>query len=731
VNNLPNQLARPAILPARPAHDVRPIITHMISVVRRRRWLLIGIVATALVIGLITTLLMTPMYRAVSVIDIRREDAAMVNTNPNDLRSASADQEFYETQYGLLKARALAERVAAKLRLADDPRFFQSFHVGKDWFDDGQLVEGASTRDQRTRAAAGILLEHFDLEHERLSRLVEIQFSSPDPALSKRVIDAWGTEFIQLTLDQRFGASTYARNFLRRRLVQLRSRIDESERRVVDYAAREGIVNLPGQTGAGGEKQPERSLVADNLAAFNQQLAQATAGRLQAESRLGETVGLTAEALQSPVASTLRQQRAGLAGDYARMMAQFSPEYPPARALSRQIAQLDQSIKNEEGRVRQGLSQAFKSASERENALRQQVSALKTQVLSDRRRSIQYNIFLRDADTNRVLYDALLQRFKEIDVAGGVAINNISIVDPAETPGGPYSPRLLINLAVALVAGLILGGAVAWVLEQIDQGLSEPGEVESEIGLPLLGAVPKLAGDVSILERLQDRKSEVTEAYLSARTSLSFASDHGVPQSLAVTSTRPAEGKSTTSYALALALARSGRQVLLIDGDMRSPSIHNMLNIRNGKGLSNYLSGSETLQDTMQPLEEIGLSVMTAGPQPPSTPELLAGSRFEVLLQEAGARFDHVIIDAPPVMGLADAPIIGSKINAMIYVVEAHGTQKRMAKVAISRLQAAHAQIAGVILTKFDPKQAHYGYGYGYGTGYSYGKSSAGDRADG
>ena len=365
----------------------------------------------------------------------------------------------------------------------------------------------------------------------------------------------------------------------------------------------------------------------------------------------------------------------------------------------------------------QSLQQTYKAAADREALLKQRVGQLTGGVLDLRRRSIQYNIYQRDANTNRQLYDALLQRYKEIGVAGGIGVNNISIVDSAKLPERPSSPWLLLNMVIALFAGLVLGIAVAIALEQIDQGITDPSEVERLLRLPLLGTIPNLdEGDP--LAILQDRKSALAEAYMSLQTTLGFSTNHGIPRTVAVTSTRPAEGKTTTSYALALAIARANRRVLLVDGDMRSPSIHHLLSLGNDQGLSNYLSGNDDVDSLVHRAVVDRLDIMTAGPHPPSAPELLSSDRFEMLVAVLLERYDHVVIDCPPVMGLADAPLLGSRVEGVLFVLEARHTQKGTAKVALDRLRGTQSPLLGVVLTKFQSRHAHYGYGYDYGYGY-------------
>jgi capsular exopolysaccharide synthesis family protein len=224
---------------------------------------------------------------------------------------------------------------------------------------------------------------------------------------------------------------------------------------------------------------------------------------------------------------------------------------------------------------------------------------------------------------------------------------------------------------------------------------------------------------------LEDPKTPLVEAYLSTQTRLAFTTDHGVPRTMAVTSTRAGEGKTTTAYALARQLARTKDRVLLIDGDMRSPSLHALFGVDGDRGLSNFLAGDNDIVSMVHKRAD-GLSLMPAGPPPPNAAELLTGGRLPRLLTDLLHSFDHVVIDAPPVMGLADTPLIGAAVEAVIFVIESHATPTTMARVAVNRMRESHARPVGVLMTKFEAEKAHYGYGYDYG--YGYGSTRDSDR---
>ncbi len=687
----------------------------------RWRYVVLGITAAFFFIGLIVTLLMTPKYSAETTIEISREANKVTNFQGVEREASIADQEFYQTQYGLLKARSLAERVATQLRLVDDPQFFQLFGV-KSSDPAFQLLNGrypASGKSSRLRAASGLLLKNIDISPTRLSRLVTIQFISPSAEFSARVANAWAEGFIQTNLERKVQATSYGRNLIQGQLAEYKDRLDQSQRQLVAYASAQQIINLPAQTGADGRALSERSLVADDLNALNNALTEATADRIRAEARFQQIgrSGASAEALRNQAVNSLRQRRAELTADYQRLMVQFEPAYPAAVALQSQITQLDRSIAREESRVSSSFEAEYREALARESELRNRVDQLKSKYLDLRRRSIQYNIYQQEVDTNRALYDGLLQRFKEIGVAGDVGVNNVAIVDMADVPQRPSSPKLLVNLAAALLAGVALGALVAFALEQMDEAIADPSEIERRIGLPLLGSVPKVK-DTSPKEALLDRKSSLVDAYLAVQSSLGFATEYGVPRSLAVTSTRPAEGKSTTALALATMLARGHRRVILVDGDMRSPSVHHLGGVSHDRGLSNFLAGQDDIASLTFGMDDLGFTAMSAGPIPPNAAELLTGNRLTLLIDRLLESYDHVIIDSPPIMGLADAPLIAARVEGVIYAVEAHGIRSTIVRTALSRLASVNARVIGAVLTKFEERKSHYGYGYEYGYGY-------------
>lgn len=704
-----------------PKVEERPLLLQIWRLIRRWKWVILGVVAASVIIAGIVTLLMTPKYTATSSIEIARQSEKIVNVEGVEPERDNIDLEFYQTQYELLRARSLAERVVTQLRLAEDDGFFRTFGVdvsGDSLFGaEPSQSSPAAQRKARVDAAIDILLENIAILPVRGSSIVNISFTSPDPQLSQRVANAWTAAFIQSNLDRRFDATSYARKFLEDRLGALRQRLEDSERNVVAYASRERIINIPTSQNESGVAGTERSLIADDLGRLSAELVDAVADRVKAESRVRAASGVSLEALNNNAITRLRERRGELAAEYQNLLTKFEPTYPQAVALSEQLRSLDASIAREESRVGSNLRTVYNEAVARENNLRAQVEQLKNDALDLRRRSIQYNIFKREADTNRILYDGLLQRYKEIGVAGGIGANNVMIVDSATVPDKPTSPNLLLNLAIALVAGSVAAAIAVFALEQIDEAVNDPAEVESVLSAPLLGVVPAVKQGEPI-DLLADRKSSLAEAYLSVQTNLRFSTKRGIPRSMAVTSTRPAEGKSTTALALAQTLARLNKSVVLVDCDMRSPSVHKLVGAANAAGVSNLLSGDENFEALVLKSDALLLSIVPAGPQPPNAAELLNSNRLEELVERLLTRFDHVILDAPPVLGLADAPLIGGQVEGIVFAVEAAGPKAVDVQAALGRLRMANVNVLGVVLTKYERRQSGYGYGYGYGFEY-------------
>eukprot|EP01013_Petalomonas_cantuscygni_P009143 TRINITY_DN21929_c0_g1_i1.p1 TRINITY_DN21929_c0_g1~~TRINITY_DN21929_c0_g1_i1.p1 ORF type:complete len:729 (-),score=38.19 TRINITY_DN21929_c0_g1_i1:590-2776(-) len=678
------------------------------------------IILSCLAIGVAWTITRTPLYTGTARIEIERNIANITNVQSVDREEMNVGFEFYETQYELLASQSLAERVVKSEGLANSNELQNIFDQDAEGAATNQSsADARQSRQARTTRAVRILRDGIRISPVIGSRLVDVSFVSPSPEFSARIANAWVEQFIQASLDRRFNSNNSARDYLQNQLNELRQKLEESERRLIGYSANKQIISITPTSSDGESTGGTKTLVSVDLEALNTFLAEATANRIDAKSKL---------ALGSTDNSSLTQLRAELAtleAEYAKLASQFKSDYPRVQALEAQLAALRQNIGQEERRGLEQSRRAYQSALQREQDLQQRVNQLKSDFLEENRDGIQFNIYQREVDTNRAIYDALLQRYKEIGAAG-VAASNISIVDRAEPPTTRTSPSLRSNTLMALFIGTIMSALYVFVVQQIGHGIRDPAEFKKYLNMPLFGVIPKQDGEeLEVLAQLDDAKSELSESYMSVRTSLAFASDHGLPKSIVVTSAVPAEAKSISAVALAKVIGRTGKRTLLIDADIRSPSLTSYLGVESAKGLSNYLTGDNDVDHLIATLESDKLSFMASGPTPPNSAELFASDRMAALVRAMTEKFDHVIIDAPPVLGLADAPLLAAVTEGVVFVVKANNLKTTSIQAAIGRLQSSQIRLLGGILTQVELKNSI--YGYGYSQGYGYGQSNIAD----
>ena len=680
------------------------------AVFNHRNWV-IGSIAFALLIGLLATFLATPQYTSTSRIEILSD--APVATSVDATREISPANEiaFYNTQYSLLQSRSLAERVMRAGNLTTDKQFLEEFQLD----DPGASMTSEERRSQADRVIA-ILLDRVQVSPVRQSSLVDIGFSTPSPALSVKLADLWVTQFVQATIDRRFAATSDARKYLESRLQVLRQNLETSERALISYAMGKGIVTISSETDAQGRTQTQ-TLVASDIAAISKALATAREQRVAAEADLGSTLTGSAQ-INAPTIGRMREQRANVEAELARLRTLFQDDYPSVIALRAQLSNLNKSINEEATRASQSNREAYNAALKRERELQGELDKLTGQYNVQQRDSIQMAILQREVDSNRQLYDGLLQRFKEIGAAG-VGANNISVVDRAKMPERPSSPNLMLNMALALIAGVGLAAGLVFLLEKLDSSIRDPQDVAGRFGLPLLGAIPEVRGQ-TVADAVVDKKSSIYEAYVSLMTNLSFLTAHGAPRSIMVTSSRPQEGKSSSSLSLATVLSGVGKSVILVDADIRNPSLNRYLDVPNRRGLSHYLSGDDALSELITQMPKFGFDLITAGVTPPNAAELLGSERLKILIEMLLKRYDHVVLDSAPLLGLADAPLIARRVEGVLFTIEANSTKSRVIATALNRLRMSGAKLFGAIVTKVGVKNQVYGYGYEYG--YSYGR---------
>ena len=696
-----------------------------LAAARRRLWWIVAILILSAAVGVIATLLQAPRYTAQASVQINDQSERVLREGEdlNEVNNNAYDDRFLKTQIDVLKSRGLAVRVAQKLKLFGDERFFAAM---------GQAPPTGAPDAIVRDATLGLLRGNLAVDLPYDSRIATIGFTSRDPALSAQVANTFSTEFIQSNLQRKYDSSAYARQFVADQLAEVKGRLEVSERALNGYARAAGLIRTRDAmgdddkaSGGGGGSVTTASLLQLNSAAN-----EAQAARIAAEGRWRglNSVPLMSsrEVLANPTVQALLTQRAGLQARLQELRASHLDDYPGVAELKAQLAETDKQLTRTANDVRSSVRSDYTAAVASERALEARVNSLKGATLSEQDRSVQYNLLAREADTNRSLYDGLLQRYKELNAAAGVATSNVAIIDQAEPPLGPSSPNLTRNVALAMLIGLALAALVVLLAVQFDDAIRVPEDIEEKLDLPLLGVVPRSEGDPETA--FEDPKSPLSEGYNALRAALLHSTAEGLPPVLLVTSAQAGEGKTTSSQAIAATLARLGKSVLLVDGDLRRPAIHRAYGVDNERGLSTLLTSLDPLESAVVTSREPNLHLLPSGPLPPSPTELTSSNRFRALIDAMADKYDVVVIDSPPILGLADAPAMAALVDGVIVVVESDRSRRGGLKAALRRLRAMRPNLLGAVLTKFDTTRAANRYSDYYGSHY-YEYRSEGSRA--
>lgn len=692
---------------------------YIAAVVRANLWLIAAIVSASLAVALVTTMLATKRYTAMASVQINDQSQRVLGNDVEADQVANNGWDtdrFLQTQVDVLKSRALAERVMKRLRLEGSASFYAQMEVAPPSPD----MPAAAVRE----LTLGLLRGNMEVKLPRNSRIAAITFESTDAALSAQIANAFAEEFIAASLQQRYDSSAYARSFISGQLQDAKLRLEESERKLNDYARQAGLIR-PRDMSTNSNGEPvgsgASSVTSASLMQLNSAASDAHAKRIAAQARLqalnSKPLLADREALQNPAVQTLFTQRAEVAAKLQDELTRRLDGHPAVQQLRAQLQVIDGQLNQAAQNMRSAARADFEAALTTETRLQAQVEALKTATLAEQDRSVRYNLLARDADTNRALYDGLLQRYKELNASAGISTSNIAIIDRADLPSRPSSPNLFRNIAFALLGGLGLAALAAFLRSQFDDIVRVPEDIESKLHLPLLGVVP-LARDEAIGEELGDPKSAISESYNSLRSTLLYSTSQGLPRTLLVSSSQPSEGKTTSSCELARGFARMGRRVLLVDVDLRRPTLHRQFELDNHSGLSSLLTQQEKLDQVIRGTGHEGLDVVTSGPVPPSPTELIASEQMEQLVGEMTARYDVVIFDSPPILGLADAPLMSALVDGVVFIVESGRARHGSLKASLRRLRTMRPIVLGAVLTMFDAAKS--GHGYSEYSGYDY-----------
>ena len=719
------------------------------GIVQKRRWTILSILLVTFTTVLIVTIKQKRVYRADALLEIEKENPN-IPTIRELFQLEDVSDNYLETQYKILQSETLAGRVIDQLHL-DQVREFNPPKSGWFWENTHAAAPtpGVLIDPDTEQVMLGRFEDRLSVEPVRRSRLVQVSFESQDPEVAAKAVNALASNYIQENLESRWQATQKASEWLSQQLQSFKAKLEKSEDDLQQYAQDNGLLFLE------TEKGETENIVDERLRQLQDELTKAQADRYAKESLYRLTEAGDYSSLPGVVDNRLMQDLTGRLADLEREKAALTPtflgDYPKVKQIQSQIDDIEATLDQERKRAAQGIVDDYLAADRREALVREAFAQQQKQANRVAARAVQYNILKREVDTNKQLYEGLLQRLKEAGVSAGINASNIRIVDAAVPPTRPVRPRPILNLTLALLFGLGCGVGMSFLQEHLDNTLKTSDDIERLLRVPALALIPSresldhssagvhgLAepgspltsgnGKLAPLEKVSGKAwiridgngaqhTALSEAFRSLRTSVLLSAAGRPPRSLTLVSAEPGEGKTTVASNLAISLAQLGKRVLLIDGDMRRPCVHQLFGMEDhSRGLVTYLTGEEEWRHLVRPTGIPDLDCLVCGPVPPNPSELLSSDRMQMLIRDAMAEYQFVLVDAPPLLNVADGRILATMVEAAILVVKGGGTPRELAHQAQLHVRDVGAHLIGVVLNDVDLR--HNGYYHSY---YQYG----------
>jgi len=702
--------------------DEPPLLDY-VRVLYKRRWTAATSFLVVFLWVVVYTFTAAPIYEARVRLLIEAENPNVLNFQ-QVVDEGQARSDYYQTQYDLLQSRSLARRTLDSQHLwglvGGPPETSLSirraiagaFSWAASLFQSDSAQSAASDEMAEQSATIDALLADLRVSPVRNSRVVDLSFRSRDPRLAAAVVNAHARNYIEQNLEFRFLATKEATDWLGERLAEQRQNVKESETALQRYRERNDAISL----------EDRQNIVVLKLTDLNAAVTRAKTERIEKEALYSQlrSVQNDRAALDTfPAILTntfIQQQKAELAAlqrQQAQLGDKLGDRHPEMIRTHSAIQATEARLQGEIAKVVQSVRNQFLAAKVQEDSLVTALEAQKRDALGLNRKGIEYGVLQRDVDSNRQIYESLLQRAKETGVSGELKTSNIRVVDAAETPRAPVRPRKRLNLLLALFGGGFFAAGMAWAVEYLNNRIKTPEEITVHLGLPFLGMIPEIAYQKSdqggpVLNN--GVPSNFAEAFRTLRTSVLFCIAEEGSRSVVVTSSGPAEGKTLVSCNLAIALAQAGLRVLLIDADLRRPAVHQVFAQKPEPGLSNLLVGDANAGDSIRRTAVPGLWTLPAGRLPPNPSELLGSRRFKDSLASFAGHFDWVVIDSPPVMAVTDASVTAHLATGVLFVIGSEMASRRTAKAAIHQLDSARARFLGAVLNRVDLEGNSYYY---------------------
>jgi capsular exopolysaccharide synthesis family protein len=710
--------------------------------IQKRRATILTILFVVFTIALVATLKEKPVYRARGLVEIQTENPD-VPTLQELFQVENISDAYLETQYHILESENLARRVIAQLKLSPTAEFGSSVSdlTRSRQRKSSTQVFAVTERAPHPAEIDNEVLKKFqnrlDIEPLKRSRLIEISFESNDPKLAAQVVNTLADTYIQQNLEVRWDASQKASEWLSQQLQDMKAQLEKSEDNLQQYARKNGLLFLD------TDKGTTENIVTQRLRELQEELTKVQTERYEKESlytllQQGDFASLPG-VFDNKLMQDLTERLAELEREHSRLSAIFYPDYPQVKEIQSQIDEIQAVLSTERDRAAQAITNDYRAAVEREELVQRAFQQQQTQAGIIAEKSVQYNILKREADTNKQLYEGLLEKLKETGVSTSLKAANIRVVDPAVTPKKPVRPRILLNLSLALVFGLALGIGGAYLQEHLDNTFKTADEIERFLHLSVLVSVPAVQSPngqgamqglyqrVRLLAKDKDRTSlaphwnriegngqntDLAEAFHGLRTSVLLSTAKRPPTSVLVMSAQGREGKTTIAGNLAISLAQLEERVLLIDADLRRPSVHGFLGVANSSGLVNYLTGNPDWRSLLYRPGPAGLDVLLCGPVPPNPADLLSSEYMRNVIRGAEKEYKFVVLDSPPLLNLADSRILATLVDGVILVVGSGITPRELVHRAYASALDAGAHVLGAAINFTDTKMGYYSSAY-------------------
>lgn len=694
------------------------------GILYRQRYMLLGIIGLALVGALVVTLLTRPMYSASSTVQIEPFSAYIFegqSISP-DVPVNEIDR-YMKTQATVITSRRIAYRVVDARKLAEREDFIGELATQRP-----EGMNDSQWKNARREAAAAQVSAGTEVTIPMENRVITISYTSPSPTIAAELANAVTDAFVQEDLRRSIETNAYAQGYLKGEINKLQARLQQAEEATNSYAKINGIVAQAPVVSQGTQSQDSvaQTVTIATLASVNDTYTATRAKRIAAEQRWMAVANVPAtqlpEVQQNNAIQTMVSDRSKAVTEVSQLRQRYGDSYPRLRELNAQVASLTSQINRAATEVKNAIRDEYMIAQRQEQALEAELNKVSGKTLDEQDRRVRYNMLDREASALRTQLGALLTRFNEISAAANLKSGSSTKLDAAQVPDGPVSPSLPKNMLIGLFLGAALAIAVAILREAFDDRLRTTEDVERKLGLPLLGYTPDIS-DRDIAEEVTDPFSVLMEAYSSIRTSIDFAVP-GKNRVLQITSSEPSEGKSLTAATIARKYAQLGRRTLLIDADLRKPSLFALFGTTRPKvGFVEVLLGDVRFEDALIKGTPENLDVLPVAQSKVNPVELLSSQVLVDFVERYRQEYPLIIFDSVPVMGLADAPLLARLADATVFIVEANRAHFGQAKTAIRRLLGAGAKIAGVVLTKYRAADAGMSYDYHYQY-YAYGERS-------